>query len=477
MNRAVTQGRRCLDDAQAGSAVLNKALIDYYRCPDDFARFTLAGDLSTESGYFRFGHDTMCYGRCSVSNGIRPFTDPTYDAIEYTTIEASVPCFPFDPVQVVDNLRFERYPVFANRTWKTFTAWNAVRRAYYLARPLMPVKVRKHFQKFTLKDWDGIFFPTWPVDRTVDQLLEKVLKLSLQAQGASRLPFIWFWPDGHSSCTTMTHDVEESAGLEFCPQLMDMDDAAEIKASFQIVPEKRYKISPNLLQTFRERGFEVNVQDLNHDGNLYRNREEFLRRAEKINRYLIEFDSSGFRGGSMYRNIDWYDAFDLSFDMSVPNVAHLESQRGGCCTVMPYFIGKVLELPLTTTEDYSLFHILDDYSISLWKCQVDLILEKHGLISFIIHPDYVIEDRARTTYQALLEYLSGLRSAGKTWIARPGEIDRWWRARSQMKLVSEGGKWRIEGAGKERAKVAYAILSGDEMVYSLREPTGKESAV
>ena len=67
----------------------------------------------------------------------------------------------------------------------------------------------------------------------------------------------------------------------------------------------------------------------------------------------------------MYREQEWFDAFEFSYDMSVPNAAHLEPQRGGCCTVMPYFVGDLLELPLTTTQDYSLFHILGDYSISL----------------------------------------------------------------------------------------------------------------
>ena len=37
----------------------------------------------------------------------------------------------------------------------------------------------------------------------------------------------------------------------------------------------------------------------------------------------------------MYRNQDWYDVFEFSYDMSVPNVAHLDPMRGGCCTVMP----------------------------------------------------------------------------------------------------------------------------------------------
>ena len=93
----------------------------------------------------------------------------------------------------------------------------------------------------------------------------------------------------------------------------------------------------------------------------------------------------------MYREQQWYDAFEFSYDMSVPNVAHLEPQRGGCCTVMPYFVGKILELPLTTIQDYSLFHILGDYSISLWQQQIDAIREQNGLITFLAHPDYLDE--------------------------------------------------------------------------------------
>src|SRR5207253_3609423 len=143
----------------------------------------------------------------------------------------------------------------------------------------------------------------------------------------------------------------------------------------------------------------------------------FLQRAKKINECVKKFGARGFRAGVMYRNLDWYDAYEFSYDMSVPNVAHLEPQRGGCCTVMPFFVGKILELPLTTTQDYSLFQILRDYSIGLWKKQIDLIGEKHGLISFIIHPDYIIEQKAQNTYKSLLEHLARLRSDGKTWIA------------------------------------------------------------
>jgi len=96
------------------------------------------------------------------------------------------------------------------------------------------------------------------------------------------------------------------------------------------------------------------------------------------------------------------------------------------------------------------------------------ITEKHGLASFIVHPDYIIEKRARRTYQALLEHLAQTRADRKTWIALPGEVYRWWRERSQMNVVYDGSRWRIEGMGKERARLAFATLLGDKLAFTVQ---------
>jgi len=132
-----------------------------------------------------------------------------------------------------------------------------------------------------------------------------------------------------------------------------------------VVPEGRYEVSAAFVKGIRDRGFEVNIQDLNHDGNLFRDQEEFRRRAREINRYGEAYGAKGFRAAVLYRNLDWFDALKFSFDMSVPNVAHLDPQRGGCCTVMPYFVGDILEIPVTTTQDSALFHLLNEYSLDL----------------------------------------------------------------------------------------------------------------
>jgi hypothetical protein len=153
--------------------------------------------------------------------------------------------------------------------------------------------------------------------------------------------------------------------------------------------------------------------------------------------------------------------------MSVPNVAHLDPQRGGCCTVMPYFIGNLLEIPLTDIQDYSLFHILNDYSTDIWKQQTAMILARHGLMSFIVHPDYIIEPQARATFEALLDHLAHLRDTENVWTALPREINEWWRQRAAMTVVRTQDGWQIEGAGAERARIAWAREIDGKLFYSV----------
>jgi hypothetical protein len=223
------------------------------------------------------------------------------------------------------------------------------------------------------------------------------------------------------------------------------------------------------LDSIRTRGFEVNIHDLNHDGRLFDDRDQFLSRVRKINQYGKDFGARGFRSAVLYRRSDWMSELEFEYDMSVPSVAHLDPQRGGCCTVMPYFIDRLLEIPVTVIQDYSLFHILCDYSIKIWQKQVSEISEAHGVANFIVHPDYIIDSQARRSYENLLSYLAALRRDEKLWVAKPDEISQWWRARSQMGLVQTDCGWRVEGSGSERARIAYARAEGNRVVYRFEQ--------
>jgi hypothetical protein len=445
--------------------VIRQLIVDYYRCHQEILDFTLAAPLQDLCGYFRFGQDILCYGQ-TVGHTCPTVNGHLFDASEHIGRHEGAISLPFDPAQIVNNLRYELYVDQAG-PWRWIeSVW--IRKTYYRLRPLFPVSLRKYFQKLYLRGWETIPFPAWPVDRSVDRLLEKLLGLTMQTWHLDRIPFIWFWPDGHAACAIVTHDVEGPIGRNFTGHLMDIDDAYGINASFQIVPEKRYTVPPEYLNAIRERGFEINVQGLTHDGRLFWDQEEFLRRAKKINQYAKEWDAQGFRSPVLYRNMDWMKHLCFSYDMSIPNVAHLDPQRGGCCTIMPYFLPDgMLELPVTTTQDYSLFHVLKEYSIDLWRKQASLILGGHGLMNFIVHPDYITDTRAQGVYKALLEYLNQLRSDYKVWFPLPREVARWWRERSEMKLITDRTGWRIEGPGSNRARLAYARLEGDQVVYEI----------
>ena len=448
-------------------------LSDYYRLPDDSTVNLHAEPRSDENGFFRFGPDATCFGQSA--SGVSESLEKAglYDASKNTQLKPCEIWLAFDPVQIVENLRRERYVKNIGIKDGRMVDLPIVRKTYYAVRELLPVAVRKHLQKVYLGGWRKLPFPNWPVDCTVDTIHEQLLRLWMEAKGIRRAPFIWFWPNGAPNALIMTHDVETALGRDFTPELIQIDQSHHIRSSFQVIPEKRYDVPDAYVRQIRDSGFEFNIHDLNHDGYLYQERQLFLRRAEKINEYAKKYGATGFRAGVMYRNLDWYDAYEFSYDMSMPNVAHLEPQRGGCCTVFPYFVGKILEIPLTTCQDYSLFQILNDYSIELWKTQIALLQKRNGLISFISHPDYLIDSRARRVYESLLTYLQETAEREKIWIALPGEVDVWWRARNEMQLVQKDGDWSIQGPGSERAQVAFAVLDNGQLTYEVAKPSAK----
>lgn len=448
---------------------MKQTLVNYYKFPAHSLPCTESTPVgnSRAVGFFQFGDGNVCYGSCRAGVVSSPAESANCPADLHVRREGSALQLPFDFAEVIDNLRMERYTSALPSARQALVGSEFVHRFYYFFRGCLPPSLRRQLQRAYFHDLERLQFPSWPVDFTVDRLHESYLRLLMQVGGLQKLPFIWFWPDGAPNCLILTHDVETSVGRNFSSQLMDIDDSFGIKASFQVIPEMRYAVPKSYLNEITTRGFELNVHDLNHDGNLYRDRSEFLRRAAKINSYVREYQARGFRAGAMYRNLEWYDVFEFSYDMSVPNVAHLEPMRGGCCTVMPYFVGRILELPVTAAQDYSVFHILNDVSLELWRRQLALLRERNGLMSFIVHPDYMIGPKVRKGCEALFTYLRELIDKEKIWHALPGDVDLWWRARSEMQLVPNGSSWDIVGPESARARVAYAVLDGGHISYEL----------
>src|SRR5216684_1849740 len=192
---------------------LSLAVNERYRCSENFFDFVLSGQLSSDESYFRFGPNTTCYGRsCS---GVRGPQDESslYDALGNVQVDNAKLRLPFDPTEIIDNLRLERY---ANARRRGSSFRSVLRSLYYLLRPLTNLQVRKQVQKFHARNWRKLQFPRWPVDTTVEDICERLMLLSMEAKGVERVPFVWFWPDGANGCVMMTHDVETEAGRDHC---------------------------------------------------------------------------------------------------------------------------------------------------------------------------------------------------------------------------------------------------------------------
>lgn len=429
-------------------------LSDFYRCPPSYGE-AIADELGSLCR-LSARHDSAVPGESLC----RRFHEEQPNRPEQCPLNS-------DPYSVIEDLRLERYcrASAANTSPGSRLAKRLIRSAYYMVRPLMGVSFRRHLQKAFLRKWDADGFPRWPVDTTVEDIHSYWMKRAVSAARGA-IPFVWFWPERHLGCAIMTHDVETDRGLNYCSRLMDIDDEYGIKSSFQLVPESRYEVTRADLEGMRSRGFEPNVHDFNHDGSLFIDAEKFPDRARKINEFARSIEAAGFRAGALYRNEEWFDQLKFEYDMSVPNSARLDPQHGGCCTIMPYFIGQIAELPVTMIQDYSLFHILNDYSLTIWETQAYEILSKHGLMNFITHPDYLMDEKSEASYRNLLDLLKRLRMTRNVWCALPREVAAWWKARSSMELRHEHGELRIYGPQSERATIAWARMSGGQLVYS-----------
>lgn len=447
---------------------MTKLLTDCYKIPGSLLDIKLDGVLNPDRGFFSFGEETTCFGRTTLSNAVRKEPLNLYDVARHCARDHGFLSLPFDVDEVINNLRLEKYINNSMTDENQGAAKKIVRSLYYMIRPLLPVHYRKYLQRIALRDWQSQKFPRWPVDYTVESILEKTLLSVLSTGEISVLPFIWFWPKGYRSCAIMTHDVETAAGRDSCNKMMDIEDQYGIKSSFEIVPEVRYEVTKSFLRDIVSRGREICIHGLNHDGHLFSSKDTFMERVGRINEYAKQFGAIGFRSPVMYRNLDWYEHFTFEYDMSVPNVGHLDPQRGGCCTVMPYFIGDIVELPLTTIQDYPLYHILQKDTTDLWKEQSSSIMQKNGLISFIIHPDYTLSNKERAIFNSLLNYLSELREMKNVWIALPRDVCHWWIRRDKMKIIERNGKWVIVGEGSEEARIAHAKQVGDRLVYEIQ---------
>ncbi|HEY7531796.1 MAG TPA: hypothetical protein VH681_03320 [Nitrospiraceae bacterium] len=251
-------------------------------------------------------------------------------------------------------------------------------KCYYGFKPFVPRYIQIVMRRYVVQSKSAGFKDFWPIDKS----------------GGGR-PKHWAgWPGGKKFAVVLTHDVETAPGQDKCKELSEIERERGFVSSFNFVPE-RYAVSKELRGYLTERGYEIGVHDLKHDGKLYRSRDSFLRKAEKINHYLKEWNAVGFRSGAMHHNLDWIHDLNITYDASTFDSDPFEPQPDGMGTIFPAWIGRngsgegYVELPYTLPQDFTVFVLLKEKNIEIWKKKLDWIVKKGGMVLLITHPDYM----------------------------------------------------------------------------------------
>jgi len=309
-------------------------------------------------------------------------------------------------------------------------------RMYYAAKPLLPRRFQLALRRWRTRRMLASCANQWPIQPDSD-----------------KAPEGWTgWPKRKRFALALTHDVDTAKGQDRCERLIQMEKEAGFRSAFYFVPE-RYAVRRDLRDYLTSAGFEVGVHGLNHDGKLYSTKEVFDSRALRINQYLRNWQCTGFRSPAMHCNLDRLGTLDITYDASTFDTDPFEPQPKGMGTIFPFWVpraggrGGYVELPYTMSQDFTVFILMKEQGIRLWKEKLDWVAQRGGMALLITHPDYMEFDRPpafdtypATYYGELLHYIK-TEYAGQYWHALPRDIAHFWTtSQIQGKEVTDHAK-------------------------------------
>jgi peptidoglycan/xylan/chitin deacetylase (PgdA/CDA1 family) len=360
---------------------------------------------------------------------------------------------PFDPNEPIRSFWSERYLDYVRPAALSHLA-HLGRRGYYRARPLLPrsaqMRMRRSFSRLQLK----ARFPRWPVETTLHDFYDFLFTL-LAGIAERPVPFIGVWPREWTWALVLTHDVEAQIGYDRLPELLRVEVEAGYRSSWNFVPQNRYVVDDQLLERLREQGFEVGVHGFNHDGRDLSSLAMLKRRLPAIRAYADRWQAKGFRSPGTIRSAQLMPLLGFDYDSSYTDTAPFEPQAGGCCTWLPYMIKDLVELPITLTQDHTLFELLGHRDGTVWIEKARFLRERGGMALVLTHSDYVGNPYLLDAYRRLLAEFADDSTA---WKALPREVSDWWRRRADSSLKEVDGQWTVVGPAKRDARVEFTSL-------------------
>ncbi len=329
---------------------------------------------------------------------------------------------------------------------------------YYTVKGLIPVILRHWLNSIAISSRARPSFPDWPCEDALLRIWRRALSAMMEQVGVDDAWHVGFWPQGKSCCIVLTHDVESPRGLAAMEKMAALEERYGLRSAWNLALDQ-YPIDWRQIDALRARGFEFGAHGLRHDGRLFRSERDFQEQAARIRFIAREHGLRGFRSPSTLRRVQWIPRLGFDFDSSFSDSDIFEPQPGGTCSIFPFFIGAVVELPYTLPQDHTLIHLLGRDLVSAWIRKARWIASLGGMILTLIHPDYCGDGIYFQAYERLLAYLCGIEDA---WHALPSQVARWWRRRAYAQLHLVEGEPRIVD---RHAAATARLLSQEPLAY------------
>jgi len=293
---------------------------------------------------------------------------------------------------------------------------------FYTCKPVIPRRLQVFFRRLIVQYKLKRYAHIWPIDSS-----------------AGTPPPNWSgWPNGKKFAVVLSHDVDTRAGHDQCRSLMALDEKTGFRSSFNF-PAERYDLSEALINNIQQRGFEVCVHGLKHDGKLFSSQKVFNQRAVRINSYLDKWNVRGFTSPSMHHNLQWMHVLNIEHATTTFDTDPFEPQPDGMRTIFPFWVHhpasgrRYLEIPYTLAQDYTLYIMMRQKDIAIWKHKLNWIASRGGMAMLNTHPDYMNFSNGKlerekypvSYYTKFLEYLK-TNYAGEYFHALPGEVYQYW---------------------------------------------------
>ena len=311
----------------------------------------------------------------------------------------------------------------------------------------MILQMLSAFQKWS-QDSSGLSYPEWPQDLSLLSILKLLIGCGLPAMELGI--FTGPWPKRAKSLVCLSHDVDDRVGYDNMEMLLNVERGFGYRATYNI-PGMRYEVDMGYLKSLEE-GFEIGIHGYKH-----RSETPFLE-PEVIDARLKEsmerfkgLKIQGYRSPALRRTERLLSGLEkyFQYDSSVPDTENHTQSRdfNGCSIPYPFFVGSLLEIPITVPQDGVLMAL--KYSpekiLETWKTKILSLKDQGALIVLNTHPDPVFSGKPAMAriYGELLKFISRDRELH---VSTLGELNGWVRKKCSVRSSSSSPSRPVQKA-------------------------------